>query len=74
MMHATFKVMVLQRQQELVGPPHYSIIRNTCSHDSLVIFVAFEQHQRRFSCTYLKNNGCGLTVESRASEYGELTI
>ena len=28
-MHATFKVIVLRRQQELVGPPQHSIIRIT---------------------------------------------
>ena len=41
--HATFKVIVLRRQEELVGPPQHSIIRNTCSHDSPAIFRAIEQ-------------------------------
>ena len=42
-MHAAFKVMVLRRQEELVGPPRHSIIAITCPHDSPVIFITIEQ-------------------------------
>ena len=47
-MHATFKVMVLRRQEELVGPPQHDTIRIVWSHDSSDIFRAFEQLQWRF--------------------------
>ena len=39
----TFKVMVLRRQEELVGPPRHSIIGITCPHDFSAIFGAIEQ-------------------------------
>ena len=42
-MHAVFKVMLLGRQEELVGPPQHSTIRIVCSSDSPVSFRAFEQ-------------------------------
>ena len=42
-MLATFKVMVLRRQEELVGRPQHRIIRVMCSHDSPDDFRAFEQ-------------------------------
>ena len=42
-MPANFKVMVLRRQKELVGPPQHGTIRNICFYDSPVIFRVFEQ-------------------------------
>ena len=42
-MHAAFKVMILRRQEELVGPPRHSTIRIACSHDLPVIFITIEQ-------------------------------
>ena len=72
--HATFKVMVLRRQDELVGPPRHSIIRNACSHDSPASFRAFEQLWRRFIPLSPKIYPCCDSVENPASEYDELTI
>ena len=40
---ATFEVMVLGRQDELVEPSKHATIRIICSHDSPDDFRAFEQ-------------------------------
>ena len=42
-MHATFKVIVLGRQEEVCGPSQYTIIRIIMPHDSLPIFRAIQQ-------------------------------
>ena len=42
-MAATFKVIVLRRQEELVGPPRHSIIGFTFSHDFPAKIIAIEQ-------------------------------
>ena len=41
--HATFKVIVLRRQEELVGPLQHTIIANACPHDSPGKIIAIEQ-------------------------------
>ena len=71
---ATFTVIILQRQEELVGPSQNSIIRNTGSHDSPEIFIVSGKLQRQKSCVWTKNHGCGNSVANPASEYAELTI
>ena len=39
----TFEMIVLRRQEELVGPSQHNTIRNTCSQDSPAIFMTKEQ-------------------------------
>jgi len=41
--HATFKVIVLRCQEELVAPSQHGTIRIICPHDSAAIFIMFEQ-------------------------------
>ena len=53
-MRATFKVMVLRGQEELVGPLRHSIIRITYSHDSPDEFRGFERLRRQISWLYVK--------------------
>ena len=42
-MHANFKVVVLRRQEELVGPWQHDTIRIVCFYDFPVVFRAFQQ-------------------------------
>ena len=57
----TFKVMVLRRQDELVGPPQHSIIRIIIMfHDPPDEFRAFDQAQMHFVRLYTILYACGV--------------
>ena len=54
-MHATFKVMVLRRQDELVGPPQHGTIRIICFYELSHEFRAIERLKTKNAPPHFKN-------------------